>query len=245
MGQNREAEQMEALEAFIDDATIDEVVGTVKSGKEATVYCCYSTRHNGLVAAKVYRSHKVRQFANDAAYTSGRLRRHNRYARAIAQKSRAGREFAFAAWVNAEYETLEMLHEAGGDVPRPIARSDSVIVMEYVGDDEAPAPMLSSVDFDDVTARDAFDQIMRNVELLLAYDRIHGDLSPHNVLYHDGRVRLIDFPQAVDPRFNANALELLARDVENVCRFAARHVVAADAGRITRELWGRFLRADL
>ncbi|MEX0751118.1 MAG: serine protein kinase RIO, partial [Dehalococcoidia bacterium] len=97
---------MEALEAFIDDATIDEVVGTIKSGKEATVYCCYSTRHDGLVAAKVYRSHNVRQFANDASYTGGRLRRHNRYERAIAQKSRAGRQFAFSAWVNAEYETL-------------------------------------------------------------------------------------------------------------------------------------------
>lgn len=236
---------MEALEAFIDDATIDEVVGTVKSGKEATVYCCSSTRHNGLLAAKVYRSHKVRQFANDAAYTGGRLWRHNRYARAIAQKSRAGRQFAFAAWVNAEYETLQALHQAGGDAPMPVARSESVIVMEYVGDDQAPAPMLSSVDFDAAGARAAFDQVMRNVELLLACDRVHGDLSPHNVLYHRGRAVLIDFPQAVDARFNPNARDLLARDVENICRFAARHGVETDAPRITHELWGRFLRADL
>jgi RIO kinase 1 len=217
----------------------------VKSGKEATVYCCYSSGHDGLVAAKVYRSHKVRQFANDAAYTGGRLRRNNRYARAIAQKSRAGREFAFAAWVNAEYATLEMLHGAGADVPKPIARSDSVIIMEYLGDEDAPAPMLSSVDFDEHSAGQVFDQIMRNVELMLAYDRVHGDLSPHNVLYHEGRPRLIDFPQAVDARFNANAHDLLARDVENVCRFAARYGVTADPARITRELWRRFLRADL
>jgi RIO kinase 1 len=240
---------MEALQAFIDDGTIDEVLGTVKSGKEATVYCCDSSRHGGprggLVAAKVYRSHKVRQFANDAAYTSGRIRRHNRYARAVAQKSRAGREFAFAAWVGAEFTTLQLLHGAGADVPEPIAQSDTVIVMEYVGDDDAPAPMLANVHLDEPEARRVFDRIMRNIELALANDRVHGDLSPHNVLYLEGELRIIDFPQAVDPRFNPNALSLLERDVDTICRFAERHGIDADAHRISRELWGRFLRADL
>jgi RIO kinase 1 len=236
---------MEALEAFIDDGTIDEVLGTVKSGKEATVYCCHSSRHEGLVAAKVYRSQNVRQFANDASYTSGRLRRENRYARAIKQKSRAGRQFAFSAWVSAEFATLELLHNAGADVPRPIAQSESIILMEYVGDDDAPAPMLSSVDLDDDDARDVVAQIMRNIELLLANDRVHGDLSSHNILHSEGRICIIDFPQAVDPRFNSNALTLLERDVENVARFARRFDVAIDVNRITRDLWRRFLRAEL
>jgi RIO kinase 1 len=245
VGKNREDEQMEALEAFIDDGSIDEVLGTVKSGKEAVVYCCDSTRHAGLVAAKVYRSQNVRQFANDAAYTGGRLRRHNRYERAIAQKSRRGREFAFSAWVGAEFETLALLHGAGADVPKPIARSETIILMEYVGGDDAPAPMLANVHLSDDEARDVFDRIMRNVELCLANDRIHGDLSPHNILYDGGAIRIIDFPQAIDPRFNGDALALLERDVENICRFAARYGITADAFRITRELWGRFLRADL
>jgi len=245
VGKNREDEQMAALQAFIDDGSIDEVLGTVKSGKEAVVYCCDSTRHGGLVAAKVYRSQIVRQFANDASYTGGRLRRHNRYERAIAQKSRRGREFAFAAWVSAEYATLDLLHRAGADVPKPLAQSETVILMEYVGDDDAPAPMLANVDLDHTEARDVFDRILRNVELCLASDRIHGDLSPHNILYDAGRIRIIDFPQAVDPRFNQDALSILDRDVANVCRFAARYGIDADAYRITRELWGRFLRADL
>jgi RIO kinase 1 len=88
-------------------------------------------------------------------------------------------------------------------------------------------------------------QIMRNVELLLANDRIHGDLSSHNILSAGGRICIIDFPQAVDPRFNANALTLLERDVENVARFARRYGIVLDASRITRDLWGRFLRAEL
>jgi RIO kinase 1 len=236
---------MEALEAFIDDGTIDDVLGTVKSGKEATVYCCDSSRHGGLVAAKVYRSHKVRQFANDASYTSGRSRRHNRHERAIAQKSRAGRQFAFSAWVSAEYETLGILHRAGVDAPRPFAQSESVIIMEYVGDEDAPAPMLSGAYLDDADARRVTARLLHNVELMLANDRVHGDLSSHNVLYHDEQVTIIDFPQAVDARFNPNALTLLQRDVDNVARFAASHGVVIDSSRITHDLWGRFLRADL
>ena len=68
MGKNRDVEQMQALDAFIDDGTIDEVLGVVKSGKEATVYCCASSAPGmpELVAAKVYRSTNVRGFANDA-----------------------------------------------------------------------------------------------------------------------------------------------------------------------------------
>lgn len=244
---------MQALQAFIDDGSIDEVLGAVKSGKEAVVYCCDSTRYAGLVAAKVYRSQNVRQFANDAAYTAGRLRRHDRHARAIAQKSRRGREFAFAAWVSAEYDTLALLHAAGASVPQPFARSETVILMEYIGDDGAPAPTLDAVSLDHSEARRAFDEIMRNVELALACDRIHGDLSPHNVLYrghlarqHDrGPVCIIDLPQAVDARFNPNALALLERDVANVCRFATRHGIAADPYRITHGLWRRYLRAEL
>jgi RIO kinase 1 len=90
-----------------------------------------------------------------------------------------------------------------------------------------------------------FDRIMRNIELALANDRVHGDLSPHNVLYYEGELRIIDFPQAVDPRFNPNALSLLERDVDTICRFAERHGIDVDTHRISRELWGRFLRADL
>ena len=55
--------------------------------------------------------------------------------------------------------------------------------------------------------------------------RIHGDLSPFNILWWQGRPWIIDFPQAVDARMNANSYALLCRDVENVCRFFAKRDV--------------------
>ena len=46
------------------------------------------------------------------------------------------------------------------------------------------------------------DQILRNIALFLGCDCIHGDLSAYNILYQPGTVTIIDFAQAVDPRYN-------------------------------------------
>jgi RIO kinase 1 len=245
LGQNRDDEQMEALQHFIDQGLIDEVLGVVKSGKEATVYLCEASV-GGLVAAKVYRSRKVRQFANAAAYGEGRMRGvARRDALAMTKKSRVGQAMSFARWVSEEYATLTLLHAAGVAVPAPIAKSDSVILMEYIGDEDEPAAPLANARLDSDEARRVFEVLMRSVEMMLACDRVHGDLSAYNVLYRDGEMWIIDFPQAVDARFNQNALSLLERDIDNLCRHFERLGVQADGYRISRGLWSRFLRSEL
>jgi RIO kinase 1 len=132
-------------------------------------------------------------------------------------------------------------------VPRPIAHGGQAVLMEYIADAEGePAPSLQRADVSPAEAQRVFDHLIGNIELMLANDRIHGDLSPFNVLYGgNGRVGIIDFPQAVDPRFNANAQGLLERDVDRVCAWAARFGLDADASRIAREMWGRFIRSAL
>ena len=246
LGQNKTNEDAQALDDLIGQGLVAAVLGPVKSGKEATVYCCEAAPEAGveLLAAKVYRQRDVRRFANDAAYNAGRLRQRNRReTRAILNKSDFGREQSFDRWVADEYETLQLLHRGGCAVPRPLLRSDRVIVMEYIGDEDAPASALASVRLDPCDARRAFEELLRNVEIALACDRIHGDLSAYNVLYHEGELRIIDFPQAVDARFNPNAPELLERDLANVCGFFARFGVDADVHRIARGMWGRYMRA--
>jgi len=248
LGQNKFNEDMEALDGFIGQGLIADVLGIVKSGKEATVFCCEAAQGAGVpyFAAKVYRQRDVRSFRNDAVYNAGRLRgAENRVARAIVTKTSFGREASFASWVSDEFQTLSLLHDAGCDVPQPFVHSERVIIMEYIGDEEGPAPVLSSVRLDRADAERALAQILRNVELALAHDRIHGDLSAYNVLYLAGAVRLIDFPQAVDARFNPNALSLLERDLANICGYFDRQGVPADAGRLARALWSRYLRSEL
>jgi RIO kinase 1 len=158
----------------------------------------------------------------------------------MSKKSGFGHRVKFGVWVNSEFENLRMLHQAGADVPCPIARGESAVLMEYIGDAEDAAPPLASVELGRAEARPLFARIVRNVALWLELDRIHGDLSPYNILYWRGAVTVIDFPQAIDARFNANARALLERDLANVCHYFGRYGVEADAERLARRLWSAY-----
>jgi RIO kinase 1 len=242
-----EVDEASPLDQFIANGWITEVLHTVKSGKEATVYCCQADAATGaeLVAAKVYREQHHRSFKNDSTYREGRVILDSRARRAFAKKTKFGRSFQAGSWLHGEYEALTMLHAAGADVPRPIASAESAILMEYIGDHDGAAQPLYGLQFEPDEAVRLFGQVMRNVELWLSLDRIHADLSPYNILYWQGRAVIIDFPQVVDPRFNPNARELLGRDIENVWRYFSRFGVRADPARITEHLWLRFKRSEL
>jgi RIO kinase 1 len=148
-------------------------------------------------------------------------------------------------WRSREYQVLQLLHESYADVPRPIAAEGEAILMEYFGDEDEAAPQLNRVRLDEAEAPALFQRLMNNVELFLALNLVHGDLSPHNILYWQGDIRVIDFPQATDPRFNRSAQEFLRRDVANVCRYFASYGIEADAEGIAMDLWRRFTYAQL
>ena len=65
------------------------------------------------------------------------------------------------------------------------------------------------------------------------------------MLYHEGEVCIIDFPQAVDARFNQNALPLLERDIDRICPTSGGSVWTSDPWRLAHGLWSRFLRSEL
>jgi RIO kinase 1 len=236
-----------ALDSFFAEGLISEILYTVKSGKEATVYCCKANPSTGseLLAAKVYRSRNNRGFKNDAVYQEGRVILDRHVRRAVQNKSSFGREAQFAMWVNYEFEALKALYKAGADIPRPLARTESAILMEYFGDARQSAPSLQSVELARHEVRPVFERLIGNIELWLAHNYVHADLSAYNVLYWQGQVHIIDFPQAVDPRFNPNAFTLLTRDIENICNYAARYGLEQNGQRIAERLWRKFRNAEL
>jgi len=252
MRRSQGRDHLDQLEEFEDRGLIAAVLGLVKTGKEASVYCCSAgpaLGGRGLVAAKIYRERQYR-FKNDAVYQESRpreigLRGSGLRAFNKRRKSDTGREVQSVTWIQHEYALLRRLFDAGADVPRPIASAGNAILMEYLGDEDEAAPQLNRIQLAPAEARPLFDRLMSNVELMLAENVVHGDLSPHNVLYWPGGLTIIDFPQAVDPRFNRHALDLLSRDVDNVCRYFAPCGVEADGARIANDLWRRFIFAAL
>ncbi|MBI3098785.1 MAG: serine protein kinase RIO [Planctomycetes bacterium] len=236
-------EEMESsLQAFIDGGWIVDVIGPLKSGKEATVYVCRAHPRLGVpcLAAKVHRNGNDRSFRHDASYQEGRWRRVTRASRAFDNKSRFGREVQYGAWLRHEWETLSALHEAGVSVPRPVDVSSGAILMEFVGEGDSPAPPLQEIDLTPEQAQRTLDRLTSEVERMLAANIVHGDLSAYNVLWWNGRPRIIDVPQAVDPRFNPNARRLLERDLENVHRYCGRHGARGDPAGTASRLWHEF-----
>jgi RIO kinase 1 len=239
------------LGPFYRDHLITDVLRVVKGGKEATVYCCRAHPGTGLelIAAKVYRPKMFRTFKNDADYKWGRpivgadgnAMRDRRLLKAVQQGSRVGEAVSHTSWLTHEFATMELLHASGGDVPKPITLGENAMLMAYLGDEHVPAPTLSEIHVERDEARPLCERVLQNIELMLKHDRIHGDLSAYNILYWEGDITLIDFPQVIDAYGNPDAFRFLQRDVERVCAYFARHGVRSDPERIAEGMWQRVM----
>ena len=244
-----------ALSDFYYEHIISDVLAPVKGGKEATVFCCQGHPSTGLnlVAAKIYRPAAFRSLRNDAVYREGRemlddqgkairdARRH----RALQKKTRFGRQVAIGSWIEHEYATLVELYGAGADVPKPIGRANTTILMAYLGDVQQPAPALHGVHLDHKQARHLFERLLWNVELMLAHNRVHADLSAFNVLFWEGQATIIDFPQAVLALSNPSAYRFLERDIVRLCQYFSRYGIDANPQDLVADLWSRFMNGEL
>ena len=232
------------LQPLIDDGVIDEVLRSLKSGKEATVYLVRSGPHTRC--AKVYRDMAQRSFQKRAQYQEGRGVRGSRQARAMGKSTGFGRREQETAWKNAEVDALYQLVAAGVRVPKPLGYFDGVLVMELVADaDGNPAPRLGEVDLSAETAREYHDVLIRDVVRMLCLGLIHGDLSEFNVLVAPDGPVIIDLPQAVNAAGNNAAMALLERDVNNLRSTLGRFAPELLATEFAREMWALFQRGEL
>jgi RIO kinase 1 len=241
---------LDSLGKFYDEKWLDDVLRLVKGGKEANVYQCLAHSsvtglENAYFAAKVYRPRMFRNLRNDAMYREGRAHLDadgcviidDRMLRAIGKGTGFGQQLSHASWIEHEVKSMEMLYEVGADVPRVFASGHNAILMSYIGDADMAAPTLNSVSLDRDEARPLFERVLHNVELLLANHRVHGDLSAYNILYWEGKITLIDFPQVIDPDANRSAFRIFERDLVRVCEYFARQGVRSNPRKLAAEMW--------
>jgi RIO kinase 1 len=97
------------------------------------------------------------------------------------------------------------------------------VLMEYIGaPDGTAAPRLAAVRGDEDELRDLWQQLQLALTVMARAGFTHGDLSPYNLLVHEGRVVVIDLPQIVDLIANPQGKRFLQRDVHNVVSWFAR-----------------------
>ena len=236
------------LDGFVDRGLITHIHAQLTSGKEGTVYCCraHPSMNRKFLAAKVYREHAESSYKWAPTYFQGRERvLKPRTIRAIQARTAFGKEVAANLWVSAEYENLQQMASCGINAPKPVARGECAILMEYIGNGAGPAPHLDGITLETAVARTFLGRILHDIERLLANHLVHGDLSPYNILVWKDQLWIIDVPQAVDVRFNQSAFELLRRDLANICGFFEQHGVKSRPTELAAELWDRYQRAEL
>lgn len=210
----------------------DTELGIVKTGKEADVFLVERAepgKAGAVMAAKRYRGAEQRDFHRSSMYEEGRSTRDSR---AIANKSSYGRSVAAEHWSVAEFEAMSRLYELGAPVPYPVQVNGTELLMEFIGTGRTAAPRLAQVHPD----RDHLDQVVSLMHTIARAGFVHGDLSPYNLLVHEGRVVVIDLPQIVDAVSNPNGLDLLHRDCVNVATWFTRQRVPLDAEDLFAEL---------
>jgi RIO kinase 1 len=232
------------LQPLIEDGVIDEVLRSLKSGKEATVYVVRAGER--VLCAKVYRDMGQRSFQKRAQYQEGRKIRGSRQTRAVGKSTRFGRKEQEAAWKNAEVDALYRLVAADVRVPKPYGYFNDVLLMEMVTDaDGEPAPRLGEVDLSAQTALEYHAFLIRQVVRMLAIGLIHGDLSEFNVLVGQNGPVIIDLPQVVNAAGNNGALAMLQRDVNNLRGTLGRFAPQLLDTQYAREMWSLFEKGEL
>jgi RIO kinase 1 len=217
-----------------DLAAVDSELGILKTGKEADVYLIRryvpGTGKSCLLAAKRYRDAGHRLFHRDAGYLEGRRVRESRVNRATASRSAFGKQMIAGQWANAEFTALGRLHAARVPVPYPVQITGTEVLLEFIGDaDGTAAPRLAETRPGDKLLVSLWEQFTAALDTLARHGLAHGDLSPYNLLVHQGRLVLIDLPQVVDVIAHPTGRDYLARDARNVAAwFAAKGLPAAD-----------------
>ena len=221
-----------------DEPYTDVPVGTLKTGKEAEVFLLerrYAGGSSVMLCHKRYRPRRpskgelrelgfqrATEFRNASTYHAG-WHFSSRDRRAVETHTAHGREVIERMWPIQELTMLERAWESGASVPYPVGRTDDGVVMEFIGDDSRAAPRLAQARLSGSELSSAWEQLIASLRALTAGGLVHADLSAYNLLWWQSRLVVIDMPQAVEFATNADAPDLLHRDLANVATwFGAR-----------------------
>ncbi|MBI3035327.1 serine protein kinase RIO [Candidatus Woesearchaeota archaeon] len=147
-----------------------------------------------------------------------------------------GKRNIIFSWVQREYRNLLKARQANVSVPTPIAFSNNVMVLEFIGDNGIFAPKLK--DKIPENPREFFEKIVANMKRLHKAGLVHADLSAFNILNCNESPVFIDFSQCTTLE-SSRAYEYIGRDVRNICNFFKKAGLKADEASIKKQITGQ------
>jgi len=204
-----------SLEKLISKRIIDILDFPISTGKEGNVFRGV-TPDKEYVAIKIYRT-STSTFKHISNYIIGDPR--------FQSMNKNRREIVYL-WTKKEFKNLERLHEAKVKAPKPIAKINNILIMEYIGDCKGAAPMLRDVKLEnpESTFSTLIDFISR---MYKKANLVHGDMSSFNILMHNNQPYIIDIGQGILTE-HPQAREFLKRDIHNIISFFKKYGITAD-----------------
>ncbi len=205
--------------------------GVISTGKEANVFYAdgYVNGKDTPMAVKIYRI-ETSEFDKMDEYIFGDKR--------FDMRRISPKEKVFL-WTEKEFRNLERAHEAGVNVPEPYVYMRNVILMEFIGENEVPAPTLVEIgkELKEMDVESIFYEVVENVKKLYQKAKlVHADLSEYNIMLF-GKPYLIDMGQAVLID-HPMAESYLRRDIRNLLRFFSKFGVKAEFDKILEYVRG-------
>ena len=192
---------------LINRRYIEQINGCISTGKEANVY--HATSVEGVdKAVKIYKT-SILVFKDRDKYVSGEFRFRHGYCRHNPRKM-------VRTWAEKEMRNLCRIYQSGINCPKPQVLRSHVLVMDFVGKDGIPAPLLKDVNLSPNKFKELYLEcilIMRNMFNICHL--VHADLSEFNLLYHNSSIYVIDVSQSVE-HDHPSALEFLRKDCFNI-----------------------------
>jgi len=190
------------------------ITGTIASGKESGVFLaelgpvgeehCKELLIKAPIVIKIFRTSTL-NFKRIINYISGDVR--------FRKRSRKTRHI-INLWVEKEYRNLHRSSQAKINVPKPILVKNNILLMELLGKNGIPYPLLKNTP--ESFNKSTLVQILEQTKLLFQKaGLVHADLSPYNVLIGNQTPYFIDMSQSILVS-HPKAFEFLKRDLRNI-----------------------------
>jgi len=211
------------LGKLISNKVIDYLDFPISTGKEANIFRGV-TPENEFVALKIYRT-STSTFKHISKYIVGDPRF------SCVNKTRRGIIFE---WTKKEFKNLERLKKAGVRVPKPIMKTNNVLIMQYIGDKNNPAPRLKDTELKN--PKKIYDELIDFLSSMYKKsDLVHADFSEYNILIYKNKPYVIDVGQAVVLEHPLSS-DFLKRDVHNVVQYFSKLGIKDKEERIIKKI---------
>ena len=198
---------------------IQSINGCISTGKEANVYHATGTDGEDR-AVKVYKT-SILTFKDRDKYVSGEFRFRHGYCKSNPRKM-------VKTWAEKEMRNLTRMFNGGIPCPKPHILRSHILVMDFIGCDGWPAPLLKDCVISESKARELYMQCVRMMrDLYWKCKLVHADLSEFNMLFNQvtDTLYVIDVSQSVEHDHPA-ALSFLRKDCTNINDFFRKHNVS-------------------